>query len=102
MAEFVRIWDELAEVYVEYDITVEGGAGSGTGGTGTTIPVTPLNISSNVNTGVINKVIDTNDITASINSVDIAQIFRPVVIEKSSANRFTIQANCSKPNISTR
>ena len=93
MAEFVRIWDELAEVYVEYDITVEGGAGSGTGGTGTTIPVTPLNISSNVNTGVINKVIDTNDITASINSVDIAQIFRPVVIEKSSANRFTIQAN---------
>ena len=93
MAEFVRIWDELAEVYVEYDITVEGGAGSGTGGTGTTIPVTPLNISSNVNTGVINKVIDTNDITASINSVDIAQIFRPVVIEKSNANRFTINAN---------
>ena len=94
MAEFVRIWDDLANVYVEYDITVEGGTGgSGTEGTGTTIPVTPLNISSNVNTGVINKVIDTNDITASINSVDIAQIFRPVVIEKSSANRFTINAN---------
>ena len=93
MAEFVRIWDDIANKYVEHDITVVGGTGSGTGGTGTTIPVVPISISSNVNTGVINKVIDTNEIITTINSVDIAQILRPVIIEKSSANRFTIQTS---------
>ena len=114
MAEFVRIWEpatrsatqddvtngllntsgNIAAVgddiedgsYVEYDTTTILTETVG-------IPVTPVGFSRDVNVGIIQKVIDTNDITAGTQSVEISQILRPVTVEKSDANRFSIQTS---------
>ena len=89
MAEFVRIWDEIAQDYIEYDTTIVVTEVVNN-------PVTPVSISRDINTGIVQKTIDTNDITAGTQSIEISQILRPVTVEKSDANRFSIQTSIAK------
>ena len=89
MAEFVRIWDEATQDYIEYDTTVVLFET-------VSVPVTPVSISRDINTGIVQKIIDTNEIIVGTQSVEISQIFRPVIVEKSDANRLSIQTSLAK------
>ena len=90
MAEFVRIWDKSNQKYIEYDISsvdVEI----------ITTPVIPVSISRDVNVGVVQKIININDINVKRQSVEISQIFRPITVDRLSSSAFSIQTSPANP-----
>ena len=87
MAEFVRIWNESTQEYVEYDISPPELPDS------IVVPVTPISISRDINVGVIQKIIDINDITVSAQSVTVDQILRPIAIERSETRDISVQVS---------
>ena len=62
MADFVRIWDEDTQEYVEYDVAL-------TGEQIVPIPVIPVEIATQVSITEVNKIIDTTDITSGAETV---------------------------------
>ena len=87
MADIIRIWDEGLQDYREYDTTVFNTE---------YVPVSNVSISRTIETGVVNKIIDINDISSQTSQVSVSQIFKPFSIEKSFANRFSIERSNAK------
>ena len=119
MAEFIRIWESATRLatqedidnsvigtdgvavtaiddpiengdYVEYDTTIVETEIVG-------LPVSPVSISRTTNVGVVQRTIDITEIRGSAQSVDVSQTSRPITVEKSDANRYSIEASPANP-----
>ena len=89
MAEFVRIWNVSTQEYVEYDISPPELPDS------IVVPVTPISISRDINVGVIQKIIDINDITVSAQNIDVVAEQRLITVDKSDDNSFSIEVGAA-------
>ena len=121
MAEFIRIWESATRLatqedidnsvigtdgvavtaiddpiengdYVEYDTTIVVVETEIVG-----LPVSPVSISRTTNVGVVQRTIDITEIRGSAQSVDVSQTSRPITVEKSDANRYSIEASPANP-----
>ena len=121
MAEFIRIWESATRLatqedidngvigtdgvavtaiddpiengdYVEYDTTIVVVETEIVG-----LPVSPVSISRTTNVGVVQRTIDITEIRGGAQSVDVSQTSRPITVEKSDANRYSIEASPANP-----
>ena len=90
MAKIIRIWDVTAQDYVEHDVTVVDMVTVG-------IPVTPVSVSQTVTQGVVNKIINTEDIITSDTVVSLDRSSSQIEVIQGSTTLSTINPAAATP-----